>query len=143
MSIEKYNAERYADPTAYAAMTKIENEEKALFTFRPIVYICSPYAGDVEANVKAAQRYSRFAVDTGYLPVAPHLLFPQFMNDRDIKERQLAMFFGNVLMSKCAEVWVFGSYISSGMEAEIERAKRKNYSIRYFSTDLKETAGNV
>ena len=143
MSIEKYNAERYADPTAYAAMAKIENEEKALFTFRPIVYICSPYAGDVEANVKAAQRYTRFAVDTGYLPVAPHLLFPQFMNDRDIKERQLAMFFGNVLMSKCAEVWVFGSYISSGMEAEIERAKRKNYSIRYFSTDLKETAGNV
>ena len=143
MSIDKYNAERYADPTAYAAMAKIENEEKALCTFRPIVYICSPYAGDVEANVKAAQRYSRFAVDTGYLPVAPHLLFPQFMNDRDIKERQLAMFFGNVLMSKCAEVWVFGSYISNGMEAEIERAKRKNYSIRYFSTDLKETAGNV
>ena len=143
MSIDKRNAERYADPTAYAAMTNIENEEKALFAFRPIVYICSPYAGDVEANVKAAQRYSRFAVDTGYLPVAPHLLFPQFMNDRDIKERQLAMFFGNVLMSKCAEVWVFGSYISSGMEAEIERAKRKNYSIRYFSTDLKETAGNV
>ena len=143
MSIEKYNAERYADPTAYAAMTKIEKEEKALFTFRPIVYICSPYAGDVESNVKAAQRYSRFAVDTGYLPIAPHLLFPQFMNDRDVKERQLGLFFGNVLMSKCAEVWVFGSRISSGMEAEIERAKRKNYTVRYFNSDLKEVTENA
>ena len=143
MSIEKYNAERYADPTAYAAMTNIEKEEKALFTFRPIVYICSPYAGDVESNVRAAQRYSRFAVDTGYLPIAPHLLFPQFMNDRDVKERQLGLFFGNVLMSKCAEVWVFGSRISSGMEAEIERAKRKNYTVRYFNSDLKEVTENA
>ena len=143
MSIEKYNAERYADPTAYAAMTNIEKEEKALFTFRPIVYICSPYAGDVESNVRAAQRYSRFAVDKGYLPIAPHLLFPQFMNDRDVKERQLGLFFGNVLMSKCAEVWVFGSRVSSGMEAEIERAKRKNYTVRYFNSDLKEVTENA
>ena len=138
MSIDKRNAERYADPTAYAAMTNIENEEKALFAFRPIVYICSPYAGDVETNVKAAQRYSRFAVDTGYLPIAPHLLFPQFMNDGDPKERELAMFFGNVLMSKCAELWVCGDTVSGGMAAEIERAKRKNYTVRYFGTDLKE-----
>lgn len=138
MCIEKYNAERYPDPTAYEALKKIEKEEKKLFAFRPVVYICSPYAGDVEANVKAAQRYSRFAVDTGYLPVAPHLLFPQFMNDDDPKERELAMFFGNVLMSKCAELWVFGETISPGMSAEIDRAKRKNYVIRYFDSELKE-----
>ena len=138
MCIEKYNAERYPDPTAYEALKKIEKEEKKLFAFRPVVYICSPYAGDVEANVKAAQRYSRFAVDAGYLPVAPHLLFPQFMNDNDPKERDLAMFFGNVLMSKCAELWVFGETISPGMTAEIDRAKRKNYVIRYFDSELKE-----
>ena len=138
MCIEKYNAERYPDPTAYEALKKIEKEEKKLFAFRPVVYICSPYAGDVEANVKAAQRYSRFAVDTGYLPVAPHLLFPQFMNDNDPKERELAMFFGNVLMSKCAELWVFGETISPGMSSEIDRAKRKNYVIRYFDSELKE-----
>ena len=138
MSIDKRNAERYADPTAYAAMTRIENEEKALFAFRPIVYICSPYAGDIKKNVAAAQRYSRFAVDSGYLPIAPHLLFPQFMDDSNPQERQLAMFFGNVLMSKCAELWVFGDTISSGMEAEIGRAKRKNYTIRQFTDDLKE-----
>ena len=138
MYIDKYNAERYPDPTAFEAMKNIAKEEKALFAFRPIVYICSPFAGDVETNVEAARRYSRFAVDSGYLPVAPHLLFPQFMNDNDPKERDLAMFFGNVLMSKCAELWVFGETISPGMTAEIDRAKRKNYLIRYFDSELKE-----
>lgn len=40
-------------------------------------------------------------------------------------------------MSKCSEVWVFGSRISAGMEAEIERAKWKNYRLRYFTENLK------
>ena len=143
MSINKFNSEGYYDPTAYEAMSAVEKEEQALRAFRPIVYICSPYAGDVEKNVAAAQGYSRFAVDKGYIPIAPHLLFPQFMDDGNPKERELAMFFGNVLMSKCAELWVFGDLISNGMAAEIERAKRKNYAIRYFNSDLKEVTENA
>ena len=138
MSISKLNAERYSDPTAYEALSAIEKEEKALRAFRPIVYICSPYAGEVEKNVEAAQKYSRFAVDKGYIPIAPHLLFPQFLNDRNPKERQLGLFFGNALMSKCSEVWVFGSRISAGMEAEINRAKWKNYRLRYFTETCEE-----
>ena len=123
MSIDKYNSEGYYDPTAYEALSAIEKEERALRAFRPIVYICSPFSGDVDSNIMAAQRYSRFAVDKGYIPIAPHLLFPQFLDDNDPKERQLGLFFGNALMSKCAEVWVFGSTISAGMDAEIKRAK--------------------
>ena len=138
MSISKLNAERYYDPTAYEALSAIEKEGKALRAFRPIVYICSPYAGEVERNVEAAQRYSRFAVDKGYIPIAPHLLFPQFLNDRNPKERQLGLFFGNALMSKCSEVWVFGSRISAGMEAEIKRARWKNYRLRYFTENCEE-----
>ena len=143
MCMDKYNAEGYFDPTAFEAMTNIAKQEKALFAFRPIVYICSPYAGDVETNIRAAQRYSRFAVDTGYLPIAPHLLFPQFMDDSDPKERELAMFFGNVLMSKCAELWVCGDTVSDGMAAEIEKARRKNYTVRFFDSDLKEVIENA
>ena len=81
MSIDKRNSEGYPDPTAYEALSLIEKEERALRAFRPIVYICSPYAGDIEKNVKAARVYSRFAVDRGFIPIAPHLLFPQFMDD--------------------------------------------------------------
>ena len=138
MSINKNNSEGYPDPTAHSALVSIEQKQHALRAFRPIVYICSPFAGDIEANVEAARRYSRFAVDEGYIPIAPHLLFPQFLNDADPKERELGLFFGNALMSKCSEVWVFGSHISSGMEAEINRAKWKNYHLRYFSEECME-----
>ena len=138
MGVSKFNSEGYYDPTAYGALSAIEAEEKALRAFRPIVYICSPFSGDVEGNIAAAQRYSRFAVDKGYIPVAPHLLFPQFLNDNDPKERQLGLFFGNALMSKCAEVWVFGSIISPGMAAEIKRAKWKDYRLRYFNENYEE-----
>lgn len=138
MSVDKFNSEGYYDPTAYEAMSTVEKEERALRAFRPIVYICSPYAGEIEKNVKAAQEYSRFAVEKGYIPIAPHLLFPQFLNDANPKERQLDLFFGNALMSKCSEVWVFGSHISAGMEAEINRAKWKNYRLRYFTETCEE-----
>ena len=138
MTISKYNSEGYPDPTAHDALTAIEQEHRALHTFRPIVYICSPYAGDVQANTEAARRYSRFAVKTGYIPIAPHLLFPQFLNDADPTERELGLFFGNALMSKCSEVWVFGSHISAGMQTEINRAKWKSYRLRYFTKDCQE-----
>lgn len=138
MDKERYNSEGYPDPTAFEAMTAIENEVRALRAFRPIVYICSPYAGDINKNVEAARRYSRFAVDSGYIPIAPHLLFPQFLNDADPNERELGLLFGNALMSKCAEVWVFGNTISPGMAAEIKRAKWKHYRLRYFTEDFQE-----
>ena len=138
MSVDKFNSEGYYDPTAYEAMSIIEKEKRALRAFRPIVYICSPFAGEVEKNIEAARNYSRFAVDKGYIPIAPHLLFPQFLNDADPRERQLGLFFGNALMSKCSEVWVFGNRISTGMAAEIKRAKWKNYRLRYFTENLEE-----
>lgn len=138
MGIDKFNAEGYYDPTAYDALTKIEQREKAARAFRPLVYICSPYSGNIERNTDSARRYSRFAVVMGCIPIAPHLLFTQFLDDSDPDERELGLFFGNVLMSKCSEVWVFGSHISSGMRAEINWAKRKNYPIRYFSSQCKE-----
>ena len=138
MTISKFNSEGYYDPTAYEALTAVEKSEAAINAYRPLVYICSPFSGDVDTNIKAARRYSRFAVDRGCIPVTPHLLFPQFLNDRIPTERKLGLFFGNVLMSKCSEVWVFGSDISCGMAAEIKRAEWKKYPIRYFTKNLEE-----
>ena len=143
MSISKLNAERYYDPTAYEALSNIEQEERTLRAYRPIVYICSPSAGDVSKNVENARRYSRFAVDSGCIPIAPHLLFPQFMNDENPKERQLGLFFGMVLLSKCAEVWVFGDRISPGMDAEIKRARWKNFRLRYFTESCEEVRHGI
>ena len=139
MSVDIRNSEGYVDPTPYQALSELEREEKkSLRAFRPIVYICSPYAGDVKGNVPAAHRYSRFAVDKGYISIAPHLLFPQFMDDTDTYERDLVLFFGKAVMSKCSEVRVFGERISDGMAAEIKRACWKNYRLRYFTEELEE-----
>jgi len=138
MSISKFNSEGYYDPTAYEALTAVEHSEKTRNTFRLLVYICSPYSGDIETNTLAARRYSRFAADRGYIPIAPHLLFTQFLDDSLPAERELGLFFGNVLMSKCAEVWVFGKTISAGMKDEIKTAKWKKHRLRYFNEDCEE-----
>ena len=82
---------------------------------------------------------SRFAVDTHYVPIAPHLLFPQFMDDSLGEDRQTAMFMNLVLLSKCAQLWVFGSVRSEGMQQEIKWAKRRHMTIRYFTEELEET----
>ena len=58
MSISKYNSEGYSDPTAYSALSSIENETRALRAFRPIVYICSPFAGDIEYPHRTAPAVS-------------------------------------------------------------------------------------
>ena len=137
MSINKFNSEGYYDPTTYEALTNIEKEERALRAFRPIVYICSPYAGEVAANVENARRYSRFAGDAGYMPIAPHLLFPQFLSEET--ERELAIFMDLVLLGKCEQLWVFGGEVSDGMRREIGKAKQKNMTIRYFTEDMEET----
>jgi hypothetical protein len=137
MSINKFNAERYYDPTAYEALTSIEKEMKTRI-FRPMVFICSPFAGDTERNIERARRYSRFAVSKNTIPFAPHLLFPQFLEDDDKEQRELGLFFGMVFMSKCHELWVFGKNISKGMSLEIEKAKQRSIPIRYFTECCEE-----
>ena len=133
---EYKNAEGYADPTAFGAFCAIEKEEKALRAFRPIVYICSPYSGDPPGNTKKAIMYSRFAVDQGAIPLAPHLLLPLYMDEST--ERELAMFMDMVFLGHCEEMWVFGSEWSEGMQAEIAKAKKRSIKIRHFTEDCKE-----
>ncbi len=105
---------------------------------RPWVYICSPYSGDVEANIQNARRYSRYALEQGKIPITPHLLYPQFMDDEDPEERELALQICIILMRSCREVWIFGNVISEGMLKEILEATKRLKTIRWFRTDLQE-----
>ncbi|RKI71788.1 DUF4406 domain-containing protein [bacterium 1xD42-67] len=134
----KRNSEGYYDLTAYEALVKIEREAKRTRTYRPLVYVCSPLSGDIAANQKNARRYCRSVVERGGIPLAPHLYFPQFMDDGDETERDLCLFMDIVLLTKCAELWVFGERISKGMSMEIEKAKRKGQPIRWFDSNCKE-----
>lgn len=134
------NNEGYPDPTAAEAIRRVVRDQKhrKRMGYMPIVYICSPFAGDTDTNIRAARRYCRFAALEGYIPFAAHLLYPQFLKDEDGKERELGTFFGNVFMDKCSEVWIFGRYLSPGMKEEKKRALRKGYTIRYFTEDCIE-----
>lgn len=107
--------------------------------YYPLVYVCSPYRGNINENVINARKYSRFTFDEKNIPITPHLLYPQFINDNDLFERNIAIHKINyVLIGLCKEMWVFGDVITEGMEREILIAKKRKMRIRYFSKDLKE-----
>ena len=105
-----------------------------------LVYICSPYAGDSEMNVNAARGYSRFAVDKGFIPLAPQLLFPQFMGAETYATRELALHMGMILLTKCHELWYFGDRISEGMKLELNRARLRGIPVRHFNENCEEVA---
>jgi hypothetical protein len=51
----------------------------------------SPYAGDVERNVKFAENVCRHFVKVGYAPMASHLLYTRFLDDTIPEERELGI----------------------------------------------------
>ena len=82
---------------------KIRNKDS------PIVYICSPYSGDVSGNLDRACRYSRFAVDEGCVPITPHLYLPLFLSEET--ERELAIGLDLRLMDVCRELMAYAADI--------------------------------
>ena len=136
--MDRYNHEGYPDPTAYNALTAVTREEKKAKQYLPLVYIASPFSGDAEHNITRAQAYCRFAVSKGRIPLAPHLHYPQFMDDSDKVQRDLGLRFALILLGKCDELWCFGGKISAGMTAEIAKAKRRGMPIRYFNDECEE-----
>lgn len=129
--MDRYNHEGYPDPTAYEALTAVAKSESIAKTYRPLVYIASPFAGDMEYNIRKARGYCKFAVSMGCIPIAPHLHYPQFMDDGDKEQRELGLFFALVLLGKCDELWVFGDKISVGMSVEIAKARKRGLPIKY------------
>ena len=132
----------YSNLATYTALSRIEREtcnRKNESASRPLVYICSPYShGCMNTNIENARKYSRFAVEAHCVPITPHLLFPQFLDDRLAEDRQTAMSLNQVLLEKCSQLWVFGSVRSEGMQQEIQWAKQRQITIRYFTEELEE-----
>ena len=102
------------------------------------VYICSPLKGDIEKNKTKALLYCRFAYEKGCNPFAPHVYYTQFLEDEIEQERTDGMRMGLEWMWAFQEIWVFGSFITTGMAKEIELAKLLGIKVRYFNSDFDE-----
>lgn len=103
-----------------------------------IVYICSPYRGDVVNNITKAKKYCRFASKLGFIPFAPHLFYTQFLSDDDPIERFTGSCCGlEMLKRACDQIWIFADSeedISEGMKEEIKIAKKNKIECKYFTT---------
>ena len=96
-----------------------------------LIYITSPFAGDIEHNTKMGIEYCRYAADNGVVPIASHLLFPLFLNDSNPAEREQGIKMRSQLLASCDAVWVFGDRISEGMRREIEEAEKFGIPVNY------------
>ncbi len=131
------NSEHYPDPTACEAICTVIQEEhesksppRVRTKKRPLVFICSPYRGATERNLRLARYYCRLALSRKATPFAPHLHYTQFLDDSVNKERRLGISCGIEVLRRCDEIWVCGDKITAGMKAEIDAAKELGIPIR-------------
>lgn len=90
---------------------------------RKLVYVCSPYRGDVDKNTQYAKDCMQFVIKSGAIPIAPHLLYTQVLDDNLESDRELGMGLALGLLEKVDELWVFGKVITQGMSQEILKAR--------------------
>lgn len=102
------------------------------------IYICSPLRGNIEKNIVLANLYSRFVYEKGFMPIAPHCIYTQFLDDKNKKERKDGRRMGLELMWVVQELWVFGYTITKRMAAEINLAKELKIKVRYFDSNMDE-----
>lgn len=103
---------------------------------KEFVIIESPYAGDVEENVKYGRSCLRDSIMRGEVPFASHLLYTQegVLDDNDAHERDLGIELGLSLGQVATKTAVYiDRGISSGMEYGIKRAVLENRDVEFRS----------
>ena len=98
------------------------------------VFICSPYSVKhitephlaqhlLERNIGRAHMMCLLAVKQGCNPFAPHLFYPQFLDDDILEQREAGISCGSAFLKVCDEMWVLDVEPSKGMQCEINLAK--------------------
>lgn len=100
---------------------------------KKLVYIASPYVGDVLENIHMAQNACRYVMAQGAVPIAVHLMYPQFLDDGSVEEREAGTRMGIRVLEVCDELWLFGDSISSGMQRELEAAEQLGIPVQRIS----------
>ena len=108
-----------------------------------VIYICSPFRpvfkteadrrSELGANIERTKAACKMVAALGCMPMAAHIYFTQFLNDRDPVEREKGMALGLQWLEQSDELWIFGNTVSDGMAAEIARAKELGMPVRCIS----------
>lgn len=104
-----------------------------------LVILESPYAGDVEANVRYARQCVKDSLQRGEAPAASHLLYtqPGILDDTVLAERELGIAAG-LAWRKVAEASVVYTDlgISEGMRRGIAAAEEAGVPVEYRRLNL-------
>ncbi len=111
------------------------------------VFICSPLRPcgeteeekqkDLHRNKQLARFACRYATEHGYMPLAPHLYFTEFMDESDPKDREEGIRYGLKWLEACEEIWVIERRITDGMKREIAVARKRGMREKHFVISLR------
>lgn len=109
------------------------------------VFLCSPLRAPDSRGLRKHLSYARQAmkhsISLGEAPYAPHLLYPQVLDDNEADERDLGFKLGNAWLTRCEALVIYGDLgISSGMAVEITLAASLKIpaEIRYIKSGTKK-----
>ena len=101
---------------------------------KPLVFIESPFAGDVDTNIRYARACMRDSLNRGESPFAMHLLYTQdgILDDDIPEERNLGIEAGFAWGKHASKTVVYTDLgITPGMELGIQRAKEEGREVEY------------
>jgi hypothetical protein len=84
----------------------------------------------LEFNLSKARQYCKLVVEEGCCPIAPHLVFTQFLDEDKPSDRKLGIELGLFYLIKADELWYWDKP-SEGMKKEIEFAYKNNIIVVY------------
>lgn len=86
-----------------------------------------------EKNLNRMRAFARFIIlHEGYEPEPTALMYCQFLDDFNPKERELGMERGRMRLLKCGELWILKNEdgtLSPGMQKELEAVEKHNQDL--------------
>jgi len=99
---------------------------------RPRIFLCSPYSGDINANLSYLALCVEDSLARGEAPFASHGFYPHYLDDEDNDQRALGMACGH---SWLAVAWKCAVYedrgISAGMVKDMKAAAKLDVPLEY------------
>jgi hypothetical protein len=94
-----------------------------------LIYVASPYAGDIEQNTEFARKACRHVMSEGHAFFAPHLLYPQLLDDSKPQERQAGLDMGLAMLPAATSCGATAT--ASPMECTLKLRKRSESESRF------------